>query len=755
MKNIIKHISKTIRPPLFLLAGLFIAGGLMAQDEMPLNPKLQALTKAGSTRQWINFIENPTLDARTIFSTYKTAFDLSGDDEMVIKKTSKDDIGFIHYKYDQTYKGHRVVYGVYIIHQQPGGIVQSANGRLITGIKAAAIPSIPEKTALDAALAYMKAGKYLWQNAGMEKELKRQEKDQKATYFPTGELVYSPAKNEENFNASGYRLAWSFKIYTDDLKVLPKQVYVDALTGRVLYSIDIAMNCSGGSGTSAFNGTVNISTQLSGSSYRSHNDCQATDIYVYNCNGGGASNTYYTDANNSWTQQSAVQAQWGVAQVYSYYNGEHNRQSWNGSSGDMIAYNNANIPNLGVNNACWGCTGNNAIFGAGSTSSATDDWNTNDIMGHEFTHGVVQSEAGLKYKNESGALNESFADIFGEMVESWAEGNCDYLVGADRGAIRSFINPNSYGDPDTYKGTNWYSGTGDNGGVHTNSSVQNHWFYLLSEGGSGINDRGEHYDVTGITRFKARLIAYRSLTQYLTSTSTYIDARKASLQAALDLYGQCSEEIIAVGDAWHAVGVESLSPVYTINACGTYPASGTWLQAISTLTAANGCTTTITAGSAVYFTARDKVVLYPGFRATSGSDFVAYLEPCSSTRWITPPNEIMSDAEKGIRPVVIGMADTVRSAIESKTAIAVSESVSVAPNPFGSNFMLTINAKKDGKAQVAIYNSVGVRVQQQTGINLKKGMNKIPFNTPSLLQGTYMLEVNFGDSKVIKKIIKG
>ena len=132
--------------------------------------------------------------------------------------------------------------------------------------------------------------------------------------------------------------------------------------------------------------------------------------------------------------------------------------------------------------------GNNAIFGAGSTSAATDDWNTNDIMGHEFTHGVTQSEAGLIYNNESGALNESFSDIFGEMVESWAEGICDYLVGADRGAIRSFINPNTYGQPDTYLGTDWYTGTADNGGVHTNSGVQNHWFYLVSEGGSGTND---------------------------------------------------------------------------------------------------------------------------------------------------------------------------------------------------------------------------------------------------------------------------
>jgi hypothetical protein len=422
----------------------------------------------------------------------------------------------------------------------------------------------------------------------------------------------------------------------------------------------------------------------------------------------------------------------------------------------MIAYNNAVYGDPPTaNNACWGCAGNATIFGAGSTTAATDDWNTDDIMGHEFTHGVTQDEAGLVYQNESGALNESFSDIFGDMVESYAEGINDWLVGADRGAIRSFSNPNDYNDPDTYKGTHWYTGTGDHGGVHTNSGVQNHWFYLLSVGGSGTNDKGQSYNVTGIGRFAARDIAYRALTVYLTSSSQYIDARKASLRAALDLYGQCTQEIISVGDAWHAVGVESQSPVYTINACGVYPLLGTFVQAISTVTAANGCATTITAGAKVTFTARDRVVLYPGFTAVSGSNFRAYLEPCSSTRYLIPPGEKMSDEEKGIQTPVISKADAIASAAESQITAAVKENVSVAPNPFRGSFMLTVNARKDARAQVTIYNSFGVRMQQQTGINLKKGANKIPFNTSSLAAGTYMLEVNLGDSRVIKKIIKG
>jgi len=756
MKKIIKYITENIRPPLIASLALLIAASAMGQVEKPLSEKFKNIAKPGSTREWLNFWQDSTIRPQTFFTKFKAAFELSDNDQMTVNNVKKDELGYTHFRYQQLYKNHRVVYGEYIVHQQPDSTVRNANGRLITGLNLGSTATVTEKQALDAALRFMNAGKYLWQNVDMEKQLKKQENNTSASYYPKGELVYAPDKFDGRFNPADYKLAWSFKIYPDQSEVKAKNVYVDALTGKVIHSDDIAMSCSVGTGTSAFNGSVSISTELSGGVYRSHNNCQATDIYVYNCNGGSASNTFYTDADNTWSatsQQSAVQAQWGAAQTYSYYNGQHGRQSWDGASGDMIAYNNSNQPGLGPNNACWGCTGNSTIFGMGNTTAATDDWNTDDIMGHEFTHGVTQASAGLVYSNESGALNESFSDIFGEMVESWSEGTCDYLVGADRGAIRSFINPNAYGDPDTYKGTNWYTGTADNGGVHTNSSVQNHWFYLLSEGGTGTNDNGESYNVTAITRFEARLIAYRALTVYLTSSSQYIDARKASLQAAWDLYGQCSQEIISVGDAWHAVGVESQSPAYVQNACGSYPANGTWVQAISVTYGGNGCTTTITPGATtVYFTARDKVILLPGFTAQSGSTFDAYLEPCSSTRWLTPPKQIMSDAEKGGRTSIALKADTSNEAALANQKI--DESVTIAPNPFTGSFVVTVNAKKDSKAQVSIYNSVGAKVKDQQGVNLVKGINKLSFNGSTFTSGVYMLEVNFGDSKIVRKIVK-
>ena len=767
MKSKIIQLKYIVIATLQIMLLLVLSGNAKAQQTIPppLNPKLEVLARPQSTGNWIDFREGTSINPSTIFADLKDAFELKEDDQMQVKKTEKDNLGFTHYRYQQYHKNLKVVYGEYFVHQQKDGFVKSANGRLITGLKLGAAPSIAEKNALEAALQFMNAGKYLWQNAEMEKEFKRQQNDVNATYYPKGELVYAPNNVDADFRATNYKLAWQFKIYTDNSKVTAKTVYVDALTGKVIHYTDISMNCAGASGGSAFNGNVLFDTELSGGSYRSHNDCQATDIYVYNCNGGSASNTFYTDADNSWagaSQQSAVQAQWGALMTYDYYINQHGRASWNGSAGDMITYNNSNQPGLGLNNACWGCVGNTTIFGAGSTSASTDDWNTNDIMGHEFTHGVTQASAGLVYNKESGGLNESFSDIFGEMVESWSEGFCDYLVGGDRGAIRSFTNPKTYGQPDTYLGTNWFTTTGctpsssnDNCGVHTNSGVQNRWFHLLSEGGSGTNDNGEPYNVTGITRFKARVIAYRALNTYLGSSAQYIDARKASLQAAWDLYGQCSPEIISVGDAWHAVGVESQSPQYAKNACGTF-SSGEFVQAISQLTAANGCVTTVNStASTVYFTARDRVILYPGFRAVTGAKFVAYLEPCSSTMWKSSKPDssgiIMSDAEKGIKnPVSIGIP----TPVTAKDISFPGHDISITPNPFHSTFDLSINSKQGIRAQVSIFNSLGVKVKEISGVNLIKGFNKTSLSGSSFAAGVYMVEISMGGVRTIKKIVK-
>lgn len=194
-----------------------------------------------------------------------------------------------------------------------------------------------------------------------------------------------------------------------------------------------------------------------------------------------------------------------------------------------------------------------------------------DIMAHEFTHLVTKfnGTGGLDYKEESGALNESFSDIMAMGAMHYTFGTCSWLIGEDfvlqQPNGRSLSNPKDSriggAQPDTYQCPNYWKDTSnpndknDHGWVHINSGVQNYWFYLLSEGGSGTNDINNQYCVTGIGIDKAIQIAYRNLIYYLTPSATYADSRNGSIQAAIDLYGKGSQEHKSVVDAWYAVGV--------------------------------------------------------------------------------------------------------------------------------------------------------------------------------------------------------
>ena len=200
------------------------------------------------------------------------------------------------------------------------------------------------------------------------------------------------------------------------------------------------------------------------------------------------------------------------------------------------------------------------------------------VMSHEFTHLVTGQTAKLVYEGESGAINESFSDVMGISVCKRVKGD-DYgwLIGGygqmvNDPNMRDMAHPENSGDgndkacPNTYKGENWTdtddtSAENDNGGVHTNSGVQNKWYYLLTDGDKGTNDHGYSYDVKGIGLDKSEQIAYRTLTVYATRESQYADIREASLQAAKDLYGESSAEVKSVGDAWDAVGVNGQGDV--------------------------------------------------------------------------------------------------------------------------------------------------------------------------------------------------
>jgi Zn-dependent metalloprotease len=261
----------------------------------------------------------------------------------------------------------------------------------------------------------------------------------------------------------------------------------------------------------------------------------------------------------SENNRAGVSIHWASEITYDYFMETFGRNSYDDKGGAIVSYADW-IEEDNRNNASW--NGAFAVYGSGD-GLVYGSWGAIDVVGHEISHGITDHSANLVYQGESGALNESFSDIFGGAVEFYAEGRDkgDWMMGEDiyknPGAIRSLKNPKALSDPDTYLGEYWYNtiNSNDNGGVHTNSGVQNHWFYLLAEGGSGENDDRVPYQVTGIGLDDASAIAYRNLTQYLLPDSRYVDAATYSIQSAEDLFGEESRQAQSVGEAWEAVGI--------------------------------------------------------------------------------------------------------------------------------------------------------------------------------------------------------
>ncbi|MFH1320906.1 MAG: PKD domain-containing protein, partial [Bacteroidota bacterium] len=480
------------------------------------------------------------------------------DEKFDLRQTNgfTDKLGYTHYRYLQYYNGYPIEAAVYIAHTK-NGRVHSFNGKIFREIDIDPTPSIKENTALQKALGHIGADTYKWEIEEEENHLKLILNDPSATYFPKGELVLVP-QNGQFDNVDSYRLAYKFDIYAHSL-LKRVYIYVDAVNGDVIFELNRICNTDVlGTAQTMYSGTRTITTDsLSSSNYRLRESGRGNGIITYDMNESTSygSAVDFTDTDNYWNttanyDDAAYDAHWGTEGTYDYYFYNFGRNSYDDAGAQLISYIHYDYA---FSNAFW--DGSAMTYGDGDGASYSP-FTALDIISHELTHGVTEFSAGLIYSSESGALNESFSDIFGTAVEFYMKpGSANYLMGEDimigGGAIRSMENPNLYYCPDTYQGDYWdpYEE------VHTNSGVQNFWFYLLLNGGSGVNDIGDSYSVAGIGINMAEQIAYRNLSVYLTPSSNYADARFYSIQAAKDLYGDCSNEVIQTTNAWYAVGI--------------------------------------------------------------------------------------------------------------------------------------------------------------------------------------------------------
>jgi len=282
------------------------------------------------------------------------------------------------------------------------------------------------------------------------------------------------------------------------------------------------------------------------------------------------------DTDNIWTDGVAVDAHAYQGWTYDYFftrAGRRGIDDRNGST-SMVVHPVARADaetvdeetrSLFVNNALY-FGGRTLILGDGDGVSFDAFAGALVVVAHEWAHGVTEYGSDLLYRDEPGALNESFSDIMGASVEFFYQPagsgrqHGDWLIAEDitrtaPGYIRSMSDPISIGHPDHYSLVRFLGTSIDNGGIHINCGVPNHAYYLAVAGGT---NRVSGLRVQGIglaNRERMERIFYRAFVFFLGSSSSFRDARVATIEAATELYGSASAETAAVTDAWTAVGV--------------------------------------------------------------------------------------------------------------------------------------------------------------------------------------------------------
>ncbi|MDO1446106.1 MBG domain-containing protein [Rhodocytophaga aerolata] len=513
--------------------------------------------------------------------TIEQQLGLSKKSKLVLQHSTKDYSGFIHERVQQYHQGVKVEYGVYNILKKNGLLSSVSGEKYSIAEELNTQPTLTEETALQHALQHVGARTYKWQIPEEEAALKVQEKNTKATYLPKGELVICKVfingkRDVENEMA----LAYKFDIYAHE-PLSRAYLYVNAHDGRIIHQDAIIKHATGIAAT-RYSGTKNIETEKRDTTHRLRDYTRGTGIETYNLRN---STSYsfavdFFDKDNNWTaaefntdlkDNAALDAHWGAMMTYDYFKNVHGRNSFDGNGKKIKNYVHYS---KNYSNAFW--NGSVMTYGDGGTNNGivVQPFVTLDIVAHEISHAICENTARLVYSYEPGALNEGFSDIWAATIEYYADpSKKTWLLGEETNvAFRSMSNPKEYLQPDTYQGQYWYTGIADNGGVHINSGVLNHWFYILSVGKSGVNDHGDAFAVSGITMQKAAQIAYRTESIYLTSNSKYADMRKFSIQAAIDLFGENSNETLQTMNAWYAVGVydmESAPSLLTATASAT------------------------------------------------------------------------------------------------------------------------------------------------------------------------------------------
>lgn len=278
-------------------------------------------------------------------------------------------------------------------------------------------------------------------------------------------------------------------------------VYVEASSGEII-KVENKIKFDGqtvGTGTDVLGRTRPLNLYLRSGNYEmSDLSSPATDyIKTYSANNTISNGTLVTSNTNTFNLEShkaSVSAHYNAGKVVDFYKSLFNRNSLDDKGMPIVSYTHFGSA---YNNAFW--DSGEMVYGDGDGTNFTYLSGDLDVVGHEMTHGVIENTANLVYENQPGAMNESIADVFGVLIEtynkynvssggSWQFNSSDWVVGDEiytpsisGDALRSLANPVLYGQPDNMSGYRYLPNdeNGDYGGVHTNSGIPNKAAYLI------------------------------------------------------------------------------------------------------------------------------------------------------------------------------------------------------------------------------------------------------------------------------------
>jgi Zn-dependent metalloprotease len=424
--------------------------------------------------------------AQTFLGAYGGMFGLAdAGQELTLKSPNESlDRGRSKVRFQQVYNGIPVLAGELVANLDAAKNILSVSGEILPDI------NIDTQATVDAEVARQTALNLVSKVYGVDQATLQVSEAQLWIYNP---VLLTSEKGRTS-------LVWRMEVTPVELGPIRELVLVDAHRGHIVLNFNQVDTAKSWQTYTAGNGT-----SLPGTLVCTGATCPSSDTHVL-----GAHNN--------------------ASSTYDFYNTNFGRDSINGAGMTLIS---TVHYDWNYDNAFW--NGTQMVYGDYRTYPIADD-----VVAHEMTHGVTNYESNLFYYYQSGAINESISDVFGEFVDLWNGTGTDtpavrWYMGEDvqpGGAIRNMKNPPEFSNPDKMTSSYYYTGSGDNGGVHYNSGVGNKAAYLMVDGGS-FNG----YTITGLGLTKVAHIWYEANRNLLTSGSDYADLQTALYQACLNKVG--------------------------------------------------------------------------------------------------------------------------------------------------------------------------------------------------------------------------